>query len=40
MAAWKLGSALAMGCTIVMKPVEQTPLWESCWWKRDFPNES
>jgi phenylacetaldehyde dehydrogenase len=26
MAAWKLGPALACGCTIVMKPAEQTPL--------------
>jgi aldehyde dehydrogenase (NAD+) len=26
MAAWKLGPALAMGCTIVLKPAEQTPL--------------
>lgn len=26
MAAWKLGPALAAGCTIVLKPVEQTPL--------------
>ena len=26
MAAWKLGPALAVGCTIVMKPAEQTPL--------------
>jgi phenylacetaldehyde dehydrogenase len=26
MAAWKLGPALAAGCTIVMKPAEQTPL--------------
>jgi len=23
---WKLGPALACGCTIVMKPAEQTPL--------------
>ncbi len=26
MAAWKLGPALAAGCTIVLKPAEQTPL--------------
>lgn len=26
MAAWKLGAALASGCTIVLKPAEQTPL--------------
>lgn len=26
MAAWKLGPALATGCTLVMKPAEQTPL--------------
>src|SRR5579872_187465 len=26
MAAWKWGPALAAGCTIVMKPAEQTPL--------------
>ncbi|MFJ7309397.1 aldehyde dehydrogenase family protein [Peribacillus frigoritolerans] len=26
MAAWKLGAALATGCTIVLKPAEQTPL--------------
>ena len=26
MAAWKLAPALAMGCTIVLKPAEQTPL--------------
>ena len=26
MAVWKLGPALAVGCTIVMKPAEQTPL--------------
>lgn len=26
MAAWKLGPALATGCTVVMKPAEQTPL--------------
>ncbi len=26
MAAWKLGPALAVGCTVVMKPAEQTPL--------------
>jgi phenylacetaldehyde dehydrogenase len=25
-AAWKLGPALAVGCTIVLKPAEQTPL--------------
>src|SRR6185312_14333958 len=26
MTAWKLGPALAAGCTIVLKPAEQTPL--------------
>lgn len=26
MLAWKLGPALAMGCTVVLKPAEQTPL--------------
>ena len=26
MAAWKLGPALASGCTVVLKPAEQTPL--------------
>jgi acyl-CoA reductase-like NAD-dependent aldehyde dehydrogenase len=26
LAAWKLGSALAAGCTVVLKPAEQTPL--------------
>lgn len=26
MAAWKLGPALAAGCTLVLKPAEQTPL--------------
>src|SRR5690625_3762112 len=26
MAAWKLGSALAVGCTVVIKPAEDTPL--------------
>ena len=26
MAAWKLAPALAAGCTIVLKPAEQTPL--------------
>jgi len=26
MLAWKLGPALAAGCTIVIKPAEQTPL--------------
>lgn len=26
MAAWKLAPALAMGCTVVLKPAEQTPL--------------
>ena len=25
-AAWKLGPALATGCTVVLKPAEQTPL--------------
>ncbi len=26
MAAWKMGPALAVGCTVVLKPAEQTPL--------------
>src|ERR1700740_92065 len=26
MAAWKLGRALAAGCTVILKPAEQTPL--------------
>ena len=26
MAAWKLAPALAAGCTVVLKPAEQTPL--------------
>ena len=26
MAAWKIGPALAAGCTMVLKPAEQTPL--------------
>ena len=26
MAAWKLGPALACGCTVILKPAEQTPL--------------
>lgn len=26
MMSWKLGPALATGCTIVLKPAEQTPL--------------
>ena len=26
MAAWKLGPALACGCTVVLKPAEQTPI--------------
>ena len=26
MAAWKLGSALAVGCTVVIKPASETPL--------------
>src|ERR1700759_4674808 len=26
MEAWKLGPALATGCTVVLKPAEQTPL--------------
>ena len=26
MAAWKLGAALTVGCTVVLKPAEQTPL--------------
>jgi len=30
MQAWKLGPALAAGCTVVMKPAEQTPLTALC----------
>ena len=26
MAAWKLGAALACGCTVILKPAEQTPM--------------
>ena len=26
MMAWKIGPALATGCTVVLKPAEQTPL--------------
>lgn len=26
MAIWKLGPALATGCTLILKPAEQTPL--------------
>ena len=26
MIAWKLGPALSCGCTVVLKPAEQTPL--------------
>lgn len=26
MQAWKLGPALATGCTVILKPAEQTPL--------------
>ena len=26
MASWKLGPALAAGCTLILKPAEQTPL--------------
>ena len=26
MSSWKMGAALATGCTIVLKPAEQTPL--------------
>jgi NAD-dependent aldehyde dehydrogenases len=26
MMSWKLGPALATGCTVVLKPAEQTPL--------------
>lgn len=26
MAAWKMGPALAIGCTVILKPAEQTPL--------------
>ena len=45
MAAWKLGPALAAGCTIVMKPAEQTPLSVLAprridSWKPAFPTES
>ena len=31
MQAWKLGPALACGCTVVMKPAEQTPLTACAW---------
>ena len=31
MAAWKLGPALAAGCTVVLKPAEQTPLSALRW---------
>ena len=31
MAAWKLGPALAAGCTVVLKPAEQTPLSAAGW---------
>jgi len=31
MQAWKLGPALAAGCTVVMKPAEQTPLTALPW---------
>ncbi len=30
MAAWKLGPALATGCTVVLKPAEQTPAHRAC----------
>jgi len=30
MAAWKLGPALATGCTVILKPAEQTPLTALC----------
>jgi len=30
MAAWKLGAALTCGCTVVLKPAEQTPLTALC----------
>ena len=40
MVAWKWGPALAAGCTIVMKPAEQTPLsclaWVSWHSRRDI----
>ncbi len=29
MAAWKIAPALAAGCTVVLKPAEQTPLTHS-----------
>jgi aldehyde dehydrogenase (NAD+) len=38
MAAWKWGPALATGCTIVMKPAEQTPL--SCLRMADLAMEA
>ena len=31
MAAWKIAPALAAGCTVVLKPAEQTPLSCSSW---------
>ena len=33
MAAWKLAPALAAGCTIVLKPAEQTPLSARAAWR-------
>ena len=35
MAAWKLAPALAVGCTIVLKPAEQTPLDSIETWRVD-----
>ena len=31
MSAWKLGPALAAGCTVVLKPAEQTPITALGW---------
>src|SRR5258708_38151837 len=30
MAVWKIGPALATGCTIVLKPAEETPVTGTC----------
>lgn len=42
MASWKLGAALATGCTVVLKPAEQTPLSllyaATLFTKAGFPN--
>jgi acyl-CoA reductase-like NAD-dependent aldehyde dehydrogenase len=37
---WKIGPALATGCTVVLKPAEEAQLtrcaWESCAWRQVF----